>query len=234
MKSPNLCKKAFERDLRSLVNTKEEMGNLITEDSSDLLALDSRDFADSALIDTVRQIEKLGGQYDAYVKERLVSQTKPMSDPIKKNNLPLFSPPPVREKTKSQLQETYLRNDGSLFSWLYIASQVRNGNLNEFFQHENQAYPPALTKNGKLRSGSKSNLVRCLEDLVTSQEKTSNPDVQVIILDDSVVVNMLRPGYAKKFSDYASKVFCHTCIPNTACKPSRRCLARVPPRKFKS
>jgi len=58
MKSPNLCKKAFERDLRSLVNTIEEIGNPFTEDSSDLVALDSRDIADPALIDTVRQIEK--------------------------------------------------------------------------------------------------------------------------------------------------------------------------------
>ena len=57
--------KAFERDLRSL----EEMGNLFTEDSSGLLTSDSRDIADADVIDTVRQIEKLGEeQYDAYVK----------------------------------------------------------------------------------------------------------------------------------------------------------------------
>jgi len=153
--------KAFERDVRSLVSTIEEMGNPFTEDSSDLLALDRRDIADPAVIDTVRQIEKLGEeQYDAYVRERLVSQTKPISDPIKKNNLPLFS----REKTKSELQVTSLRNDCSLFSPLCIASQVRNGNLDEFFENENQAYPPALTQNGNLRSGSKSDLVRCLDD----------------------------------------------------------------------
>jgi len=120
--------------------------------------LDSRDIADAAVIDTVCQIEKLGEEhYDAYVKERLVSQTKPISDPIKKNNLPLFRRPPVREKTKSQLQVTTLRNGCSLFSQLYIASQVRNGNLDEFFEHENQSYPPVLTQNGKL-SGSKSDL----------------------------------------------------------------------------
>ena len=130
--------KAFERDVRSLVSTIEEMGNPFTEDSSDLLALDSRNIADPAVIDTVRQIEKLGEeQYDAFVKERLISQTKPISDPIKKNNLPLFSRPPVREKTKSQLQVTSLRNDCSLFSRLYITSQVRNGNLDEIFEHEN-------------------------------------------------------------------------------------------------
>ena len=75
---------------------------------------------------------------------------------------------------------------------------MHNENLEEFLEHENQAYPPALSQNGKLRSRSKSDLVGCLEDLVTSQEKTNNPDVQVIILDGSATVNMLRPGYAKK------------------------------------
>lgn len=84
---------------------------------------------------------------------------------------------------------------------------MRNGNLDQFFEDENQAYPPALIQNGNLRSGSKSGLVGCLEDLVTSQEKPNNPHVQVIILDDSAIVNMLRPGCAKTFSDYASQVF---------------------------
>ena len=85
------------------------MNNPLTKDSSDLLALDSRGIAYPAVIDTVRQIEKLGEeQYDAYVKEWLVSQTKPISDPIKKNNLPLFSRPPVREKRKSRLLVTSL------------------------------------------------------------------------------------------------------------------------------
>ena len=58
--------------------------------------------------------------------------------------LPLLGWPPVREKTKSQLEVTSLRNDCSLFSRLFIASQVRNGNLDEFFEH--QAYPPALSQ----------------------------------------------------------------------------------------
>ena len=47
--------KAFERDVRSLANTIDEMGDPFTEDSSDLLALRS---GDPAVIDTVRQIEK--------------------------------------------------------------------------------------------------------------------------------------------------------------------------------
>ena len=184
------------------------MDNPFTENSSDLLVLDSRDIAVPAVIDTIRQIKKIGEeQYDTYVKERLVNQTKPISDPINKNTLPLFSRPPVGEKSKSQLQLTSLKNDCVLFSRLYIASQVRNGNSDEFFEHENQAFPPALSQNGKIRSGTKSDIVKCLEDLVTSKEKTGKPDVDVIILDGSAIVNMLRPGYAKTFSDCAMQVF---------------------------
>ena len=58
--------KVFERDARSLDKTIKETSNPLTEDSSDLLALDSRDIAYPAVIDAVRQIEKLREeQYDA-------------------------------------------------------------------------------------------------------------------------------------------------------------------------
>jgi hypothetical protein len=88
--------------------------------------------------------------------ERLVSQTKPITDPIKRNSFPLFSRPPVREKSRSQQQLSSLKSDCSLFSRLYIASQIRDGNLDEFFEHENQACPPSLSQMGKLRTGTKS------------------------------------------------------------------------------
>ncbi|CAB4038769.1 Hypothetical predicted protein, partial [Paramuricea clavata] len=44
-------------------------------------------------------------------------------------------------------------------SRLYVASQVRDGNLDEFFEHENQA------QNGAMRATKKADLVTCLEDL---------------------------------------------------------------------
>ena len=146
---------AFGRDVKALTGALEDLGNPFCENSSDLLVLDTRDLADTAVIDTLKQIEKLGqDQYDAYVSERLVNQTKPITDPIKRNNLPLFSRPPVREKSRSQHQLSSLKNDCSLFSRLYIASQIRDGDLEEFFEHENQACPPALSQMGKLRTGS--------------------------------------------------------------------------------
>ena len=95
---------AFARDVKSLSGVMREMGNPFCDDSSDLLVLDSRDLADQAVINTVRQIEKLGQeQYNTYVDERLVNQTKPITDSIRRNNLPLFSRSPVREKSRTQL-----------------------------------------------------------------------------------------------------------------------------------
>ncbi|KAJ8396338.1 hypothetical protein AAFF_G00019150 [Aldrovandia affinis] len=133
---------AFARDVRALTRVMGEMGNPFCEDSKDLLVLDSRDLADPAVINTLHQIEKLGQeQYDTYVNERLVHQTKPITDPIKRNNLHIFSRPPVREKSRTQFQVLSLKNDCSLFSRLFIASQTRDGDLDEFFAHENQACP---------------------------------------------------------------------------------------------
>jgi hypothetical protein len=200
---------AFARDVKALTGVMGEMGNPFSDDSKDLLVLDSRDLADPAVINTLRQIEKLGQeQYDTYVNERLVNQTKPITDPIKRNNLPLFSRPPVREKSKTQLQVSSLKNDCSLFSRLFIASQIRDGDLDEFFAHENQACPPALSHMGKMRLGTKSDLVGCLEDLIPPRENAAaSPPVEVMILDGAAIVNMLAPGNAKTFSDYASQVF---------------------------
>ena len=76
---------------------------------SDLLVLNSRDVVDTAVADIVRQMEKLGvEQYETYVEERLVNQTVPITDPIKRNNLHHFSHPPVSEQSRKQLQMSSL------------------------------------------------------------------------------------------------------------------------------
>lgn len=50
------------------------MENPFCNDSNDLLVLGGKDLADTAVINTVRQIEHLGQkQYHTYVNERLVN-----------------------------------------------------------------------------------------------------------------------------------------------------------------
>lgn len=83
---------AFAEDVEALTSAVEDMGNPFCETSSDLLVLDTRDLADSAVIDTIQQIEKLGQyQYNSYVTECLVNKTQHIDDPIKRNNLPLLA-----------------------------------------------------------------------------------------------------------------------------------------------
>lgn len=49
-----------------------------------------------------------------------------------------------------------------LFSRLDIGCQNRDGNLKEFFRHENQHRPPASLENGKLNQCTNSDLLFCL------------------------------------------------------------------------
>lgn len=202
----------FAEDVMQLTSSMKEMGNHFMEDSNDLLVLDTMDIVNKDVTSTVRNIECIGSeQYDNYVKDRLVERCTPINDVIKKNNLPLFQSPGKRTVSKTKLQISSLKNDCALFSRLYISCQVRDGNLDEFFQHENQGWPPSLSQNGILRSGTKADLTTCLEaELPQSTESTlpeQTPRVDVVILDGAAVVNMLNPGKAVNFMAYASDRF---------------------------
>ena len=91
-------------------------------------------------------------------------------------------------KTRNQI--SVLKSDCNLLARLYIACQAREGNLQEFFRHENHGSPPALSCAGKMRSGQKSELVQWLEASTTVE----CPDVDVKVIDAAAVVNMLPPG----------------------------------------
>ncbi|KAK3737278.1 hypothetical protein QZH41_007347 [Actinostola sp. cb2023] len=112
----------------------------------------------------------------------------------------------MTSKTKQQLSS--VKSDCSLFSRLYISCQTRDGNLDEFFKHENQGCPPSLSILGKLRlPHKKSELTECLQAHV--QPETEMPHgIEVIIIDGAAAVNMIKPAETEKtFSDYATKSF---------------------------
>ena len=91
---------------------------------------------------------------------------EPSTTQSRKINLPLFSRSPAREKSRTQLQVSSLQKDCALFSRLFIASQMRDGDIDDVFAHENQTCPPALSQMGKMRMGKKTDLVGCLEDMI--------------------------------------------------------------------
>ena len=138
---------AFKKDVLSLVSAIEEMGNRFQEDSTDLLVLDSKEIMDETVDKAVREVASIGqDQYKALVKEGFRERTKPITEAIKTNKLPLFKQQPQKNPTKDKQKVAALKNDCALFSRLYIACQSRDGNLEEFFKHENQSFPPPLAQ----------------------------------------------------------------------------------------
>lgn len=197
----------FRKQVKAMCSTMEEMGNPFIERSEDLLVLDTRDIVDSSVAETVRSIEQVGQQqYKEFVAKRLQERSTPLSEPIKRNKLPLFSrPSPSRKKSNDKLQIASLKQNCSLFSRLYVSCQVRDGDLETFFCHENQSFPPSLSQFGKLRSATKSDLLSCLEKI--SDARSEIPSIEVIILDGAAIVHMLKPGASRTFEDYSKKVF---------------------------
>ena len=98
-----------------------------------------------------------------------------------------------------------MKQNCSLLAQLYVSCQVREGDLDDFFRHENYSCPRSLSQMGELRSGYKSDLLDCLQKLCPAQDDA--PDVDVLILDGAAIVNMLKPTACQTFQDYASNIF---------------------------
>ena len=131
-----------------------------------------------------------------------------MTSVISKNKLPLFKSPLEQKSDKKKVQVAALKNDCALFSRLYIACQSREGNLQEFFKHENHPWPPSLAQASRLREGQKSDLVNCMEK--TATPTAESPEVDVAILDGAVVVQMASPGPQERFKSMQTMFSYHT------------------------
>ena len=118
----------------------------------------------------------------------------------------------------------------SLFSRLFIACQTREGDLENFFAHENQPNPLSLSDRGELRPAkSKFGIVDCLlpnEDSIpfTSQCRKmvrhtlrhcevkgipcESPPVDCKVFDSPALANILSPeSNCKSFTQYPKEVF---------------------------
>ena len=147
---------AFSRDVVNTVSCFEEMGNPFQDESEDLMAIHTRDIMGDEVVKTIRNASKIGEeQFKSFVEGRFIDGSKPVTDTLKKNNLPTLSTPTKKAVSKDKAKVQVLREDCSLFSRLYIACQNRDGNLEDFFTYENQPWPPSLSELGQLRGGVK-------------------------------------------------------------------------------
>ena len=198
---------AFLKDVHSLTVVLQDMGNPFLEESNKLLVIDTKDIMES-VAGTVRKVETIGQeQYSKFVDERLSKWVTPVSDTLPKNKLPHISRPAVKAPSKGKLHLQSMKSDCNLFSPLYLACQARYGDVDQFFSHEQHACPPSLSQGGKLRLGSKADIMPCLE--VENAATEASPLFDSKFLDGAAVVQMLNPGTANTFLDYAKQM----CLP---------------------
>ena len=146
-------------------------------------------------------------QFHSFTREHQLDRTKPIDDTIHQNKLKVFKAPTTKSVNKQKQQLTSLKNNAELFSWLYISCQMRDGDLEEFFCHENKACPPSLSDAGRLSQDTKSNLA-CLEEI--SEARTGAPSTTAVVLDGAAIVQILNPAACKNFSEYAYEIFIPT------------------------
>ncbi len=203
--TPSL-QEAFKRQVSSLSEVISNMGNPFMDDCPELLSLDTRNCASDAVLATVNSIEKLGiEKYNQYVEDVLKNRSVPIEQPIAKNSVALFKRPFPKKNTKKKEAFASLKSDCNLFSQLYIASKFRDGNLEEFFAHENQSWPPSLSEHGKLRLPAKKSDI--LGFMAQDASIDSPPHLfHAKIFDGPVIVHTLHTE-VKTFNQYATDIF---------------------------
>ena len=197
--SPAAQRTFFEK-VQRLTSVMEEMGNPFSEESTDLLSLDTKDIADpSTALLVASHLEKGKDQFQTFMN-KLKTDSEFFYQPMKRNNKDFFktSTDPT-EKSETQL----LKEDCQLFSRLFISCQTRGCDLLEFFKHENQSFPPSLSKKGKLHGATKSDLVDVLQTKVELPD--TKPETDVLIVDGAFLVNTVTPKTPKTFEEYARK-----------------------------
>ena len=136
-----------------------------------MLLLDTKEIADPTAVKTVCNAKRIGQeQFNAFIKECLIDRTKSVDEAIHRNKLPLFGNSTCTS-SKGKQQPASLKNDVTLFSRLYISCQTHNGNLEEFFRHENQVWPPSLSDAGGLHLDTKIVSLECLESIFETQSE---------------------------------------------------------------
>ena len=182
-----------------------EYGNPFLETSSDILVLDTRDIVEKYGVYNVYRMESQGCQeyYNLYANGSCTH----IEEQYTLN-------PDKRQRTTSSGLVSSLKSDRNLFSRLCVASQFRDGNLNDYVSHKNKPCPPPLSARGKPKLGTKSHIVRCLEDVPEKQDDIT-PSVDVVMLDEPAMLCVLKPAYSGILGEYA----CPGCVP-TLCGPS--------------
>ena len=127
----------------------------------------------------------------------------PLSDVISKPNVFTFSRVPPANLDKPKTKPSSVKSSTAIITQMFVSLQARTeSNIEDFFRHENAREPPSLAFKGKLRSGTKSQIIECLPG---GPFRGSNPltkQATVVIFYMAAIVHMIRPNNVNRFDEY--------------------------------
>ena len=149
----------------------------------------------------INVVEKLCNPSPAKSQELVANSSVPLSNTIKRNNVLTFANWP---NTKKKEQKMLACRD-RIWPWLHIFSCLSNHALKLtwqiFFRFENHREPPNLADHGTLRSGSKSDILECLN--TPNGHAAAAKQVTFVVLDIASVIHMVQPTTTKTFIELA-------------------------------
>ena len=125
------------------------MGNPFLEQEPQLVHIIAKKLLDQKAIESVKCAKYIGNhQFKSFFRERLIEGTSSLYNTIKRTVLHCIVKKIVISISKEKV--VILSPDCRLY--LNIASQTREGDLGEFFAHENHAFPVSISEYDKLRA----------------------------------------------------------------------------------
>ena len=120
------------------------------------------------------------------------------------DNLSLLRQKHVIKLSKSKQKVINLNSERRLYANLYVACQSREGDLDNFFAHENHTFPVSISEYGKLRKcTSKSHFLQCVESM--AEVKYDAPEVSMKVIDGAAFVNMNPPRSSSPYGNYCEE-----------------------------
>jgi len=200
--------KTLHRQVLNLHKTITDMGNPFLNHFKELVTLNSRACVNEAVITSLYSFDKEGRQqYQLYVKNVLDGRTHSINEPIKRNKLTFFKYKILTTKPKLATKLKAAQFNSALFGQLFVATQQRESDVNAFFGHEMQKFPPSLSDHEKLYFGNKSDLIDCITQHTDAKLSVEPNEYDCIVLDGAAVVHFLSTGTAKTFEEYFKTVF---------------------------
>ena len=192
----------FRKDFKSLYTSFHNLGNPFKEKEKNLVQMATKVVLDSEASTSIKIAQQLReNQYNEFVRDRIYDNKESFYNILRKNKLRLFKQNNLVISSKTKQKIVNLTSDCKLYSRLFIVCQAREGNLENFFAHENYSFPITISAHGKLRKcASKSDFLKCLYEI--EEPSVESPKVDMKVIDGVAFVCINAPKCAKTIGDY--------------------------------